>query len=511
MILLADADVEEHAEPDAEDVEVQVAALDGRGALALEVADLEGVHDARLAEEVPRRLRGTRVLRVREVRARDDLQVLVGEDVDRRTHHVVRAAGHDERRALRQLRRKELERGRHEQDARLNVDRLAVRVHLVGEELDRLLERVRREGGVRAREEVLVVAAEERLAVHARRVLQETLEEELVHKAGCAIAHRRRHLEERAEIVVDDHLAREAELLRVGLELVLRRLLGKCPVLDLAVRADGLQVADVGEAEAVVLLEVREVARRAELGGDDGLRLIRLHELLVRDVREDAGERDGRERRLDRLVVERAGDAHPLDPHALAEDAGERHVRVLHRRLDGLLAHVLHELVAADAGAEGKRGFESLRGHRVLLLDGDVHVGGRLLLTERRQHRLVQLVLLPALGNGLRLDLRELALADRLDHRDAVALGLDRLLGDGLRVNCGRVHRRGGRLDLRRCGGGGSCGRVDGSGGLNLGSCRSFFLLGFHDGVAFQFEFCRDLHVSCLVGPHRDHGHLAEG
>ena len=351
MILLADADVEEHAEPDAEDVEVQVAALDGRGALALEVADLEGVHDARLAEEVPRRLGGAGVLRVREVRARDDLEVLVGEDVDRRTHHVVRAAGHDEGRALRQLRSEELERGRHEQDARLDVDRLAVRVHLVGEELDRLLERIRREGRVRARKEVLVVAAEERLAVHARRVLQETLEEELVHETGGAVAHRRRHLEERAEIVVDDHLAREAELLRVGLELVLRRLLGECAVLDLAVRADGLQVADVGEAEAVVLLEVREVARRAELRGDDGLRLIRLHELLVRDVREDAGERDGREGRLDRLVVERAGDAHPLDPHALAEDAGERHVGVLHRRLHDLLAHVLHELVAADSGA----------------------------------------------------------------------------------------------------------------------------------------------------------------
>ena len=370
---------------------------------------------------------------------------------------------------------------------------------------------------------------EERLAVHARRVRHQPLEEQLIHEAGGAVAHRRRHLEERAEIVVDDHLAREAELLRVGLELVLRRLLGECAVLDLAVRADGLQVADVGEAEAVVLLEVGEVARRAELRGDDGLRLIRLHELLVRDVREDAGERDGRERRLDRLVVERAGDAHPLDPHALAEDAGERHVRVLHRRLDGLLAHVLHELVAADAGAEGKRGFESLRGHRVLLLDGDVDIGSRLLLPERRENRLVHLLLAPALGDGLRLDLRKLAVAHGLDHVHAVALGLDRLLGDGLRVHGGRVHWRGSGLDLRRCGGGGSFGRggrgrldvlrgcggrsgrgVD-SGGRRHLRLRLFLVLRFHYGVTFQFEFCRDLHVSCLVGSHRDHGHLAEG
>ena len=110
---------------------------------------------------------------------------------------------------------------------------------------------------------------------------------------------------------------------------------------------------------------------------------------------------------------------------------------------------------------------------------------------------------------------------DRLCRR-LVQLGLTR--SDGIVALGGRVHWRGSGLDLRRCGGGGSgcldflrgfgrrcCGRVDGSGGLNLGGCRSFFLLRFHYGVTFQFEFCRDLHVSCLVGSHRDHGHLAEG
>ena len=56
MILLADSDVEVHAEPHAEDVEAQVAALHRRCALALEVADLERIDRPRLPEEVPRGL-----------------------------------------------------------------------------------------------------------------------------------------------------------------------------------------------------------------------------------------------------------------------------------------------------------------------------------------------------------------------------------------------------------------------------------------------------------------------
>ena len=91
MVLFADTHVEVHAEPDAEDVEVEVPALHGRRALPLEVADLEGVHRARLAEEVPRGLARAAVLRVREVRAGDDLEVLVGEDVQRRADRLLRA------------------------------------------------------------------------------------------------------------------------------------------------------------------------------------------------------------------------------------------------------------------------------------------------------------------------------------------------------------------------------------------------------------------------------------
>ena len=184
MILLADAHVKVHAEPDAQDIEVQVAALHGRRALAFQVADLEGVHRAGLPEEVPRRVARARVLRVGEVRAGDDGEVLLREDVQRRADRLLGSAGHHQGRAASELDGEELERGRDEQDARLDADGLAVGVRLVQEDLYRLLERVRRERARRAGEEVLVVRGEERLAVRHSRVRQETLEEELVDKTG---------------------------------------------------------------------------------------------------------------------------------------------------------------------------------------------------------------------------------------------------------------------------------------------------------------------------------------
>ena len=191
MVLFADAHVEVHAEPDPEDIEVQVAALHGRRALALQVADLEGVHRPRLAEEIPRRLARARVLCVGEVRAGDDGEVLLREDVQRRADRLLRAAGHHQRRATRQLDREELERRRDEQDRRLDADGLAVGVRLVKERLDRLLEGVGGECRVRASQEVPVVRREERLPVRHRRVRQKPREEELVDKARRAGMRRR--------------------------------------------------------------------------------------------------------------------------------------------------------------------------------------------------------------------------------------------------------------------------------------------------------------------------------
>ena len=63
MILLPDPDVEEHPEPDAEDVEVQVAALHRGCALALEVADLPAYFEfERYGLETMRRFSSARTL-----------------------------------------------------------------------------------------------------------------------------------------------------------------------------------------------------------------------------------------------------------------------------------------------------------------------------------------------------------------------------------------------------------------------------------------------------------------
>ncbi len=53
VVLLAHAEVEVHAEPDAERLELRVRPLDRRRLAPLEVADLERVHDLRVREQVP--------------------------------------------------------------------------------------------------------------------------------------------------------------------------------------------------------------------------------------------------------------------------------------------------------------------------------------------------------------------------------------------------------------------------------------------------------------------------
>ena len=348
---------------------------------------------------------------------------------------------------------------------------------------------------------------EERLAVRHRGVRHETLEEKLIHKTRRTVAHRSRHLEERTQVIVDDHLARQAELLRVGVELVDRRFFCDSAILDFSIRANGLQIADVGEAVTLILLEVGKICRRAEFGRDDRLRMIRLKKLLLRDIGKDAGKRHRRKRGLDCGVVERARNAHPLKLHALGKNSGKRHISIFRRRFDGLFAHRLGKRIAVNSSAQRKRRFDVLCVHGLVLLDGDIHISDRLLLAESRENRLVHLILVPALGDGLSLNLGEFAVADRLDHRNTLTFNLDGFGCNGLHID-----RRTGSRSLDGCRRFGCDGIGRFSGGLYSRRCRRFVgIFRFHYGVSFQFEFRRDLHVSCLIGSHRDHGHLAEG
>ena len=86
-------------------------------------------------------LAGSLVGAVAEIRRTDHLKIFIGKHIQRRTNRVVRAA-HDEGRPLRQFDREMLERSRNQQIFRFHRDRLTVGIHLIQEELDRLLERI---------------------------------------------------------------------------------------------------------------------------------------------------------------------------------------------------------------------------------------------------------------------------------------------------------------------------------------------------------------------------------
>ena len=57
-----------------------------------------------------------------------------------------------------------------------------------------------------------MIRAEQRLAVRLRRIREKPAEKQLIDQSRCPVAHRRRHFHECAQIIVDDHFARQAEL-----------------------------------------------------------------------------------------------------------------------------------------------------------------------------------------------------------------------------------------------------------------------------------------------------------
>ena len=213
--------------------------------------------------------------------------------------------------------------------------------------------------------------AEKIVAVALRGIGEQTLEEKLIDEAGGSRSHCGRVLHERAEVIVDDHLTGQAESLCVGFEFVPGLFFGQTAVLDFTVRAERQKVADVRHAETLGFLEVVEVAGGAEAGGDDGLRGKRLEQLLVGSVREDAGERDGRERSADAVIVETATDALSFEAAAFHGQFTQGNVAHLACGFDGLLAVGFQDDIIADAGAERQSRFKHLR-IGLIVLDDDV-------------------------------------------------------------------------------------------------------------------------------------------
>jgi len=296
---------------------------------------------------------------------------------------------------------------------------------------------------------------EQRLAVRLRRVFQQAAEEELVDEAGGTVAHRGRHLHERAQIVVDDHFARQAELLAVGVELVFRRLFDQAALLDLAVGGDRQQVAHVGQPETVVLLEVVQVAGRTQLGGNHRLGLVALEQFLVRDIRENPRQGNARKRGADGLVVEAPAVRDAVELHAFDQQLAERHIHFGHTGFDDLRPVTFLQHVGGDSDAKAHRrlhGFAKIAAFR-FGLDGNAHAGGGAFGADGFEHLLRHDLGRPASGNRLAFDLRIVPRANSLDRGHPLALrfhgGDGGLAGGGGHIDGARLNRRGDGLGFR--------------------------------------------------------------
>ena len=103
------------------------------------------------------------------------LNVFIRKHIQCRSDRVV-STGHDERCSLRQFHGKVFERGWNNQISRFNRNRLSVRIHLIEEELDCLIETFGGECGTCSVQHIPVSAVEQSLAVRLNRICQQPAE-----------------------------------------------------------------------------------------------------------------------------------------------------------------------------------------------------------------------------------------------------------------------------------------------------------------------------------------------
>lgn len=229
MILLATREIPKDPELDAQLVEVDLSLFYRGSTPPPQIRQLEGVGRLRVGEEIPALHARAGIIGVRQIRAGDDLQIFIGERVVGRNARPVGRAYRHQHRAVQELARGHLQRRRHQQESRCDVDRLPVDVALIEKHLHRHAQAFPRERGLGPVPVVLVRAAEETAGVR-----EQPLEEDLVDLPRRPGPHPLGNPQERAEVIVVDVLPREAEELAVGLELVGRLLLREAAMLDLA-------------------------------------------------------------------------------------------------------------------------------------------------------------------------------------------------------------------------------------------------------------------------------------
>nr|DAF22357.1 MAG TPA: hypothetical protein [Caudoviricetes sp.] len=311
MVLFADSDVKENAEPHAENIEIEVAPLNSRSSAALQVTNLKSVNCTGLSEQIPAGGACSDIGAVGEVWRTDHLEVFIGNDVQSRSDDIVSTAGHYKGCAASKLDCQVLECCRDHKITGFHRDRLTVRIDLIQVKLDGFLEAVCGKSRGRAGEQVFVCGGEQGFTIALSGVCQKATEKQLVHQTCSAVTHCHRNFEERAQIVVDNHFSGQAELFGEGVDLVLCGFFDESAFLDLTVCGHREKVSHVGQAETVCFLKVVQVTGGTEFGGYNRLGFIRLEQFLISNIAQNTRQRNSAESRLDRLLSKRRGTSIP--------------------------------------------------------------------------------------------------------------------------------------------------------------------------------------------------------
>ena len=266
---------------------------------------------------------------------------------------------------------------------------------------------------------------EQSLAVSLSRVRKQAAEEQLVDKTGGAVTHGGGNLHKCPQVIIDDHLASQAEFLAIGVELVLRRFLDDTAVFDFAVSGNRKKIADIGKSEAVILFEVVQVAGGTEFGSDNGLCFVALQKFFIGNVAQDSRQRHRAESRTNGFVVEASGIRNSIKFHTLNKELLQRHVHFTHTGFNGLCAVGFFQGIGIHTATQTHCGFKCFAHFTAFGFgfDRNVHAGGRTFGTDSFQDLLGHNFGSPAGGNCLFLDFGELAVADSLNGADTLTFG----------------------------------------------------------------------------------------
>ena len=193
-----------------------------------------------------------------------------------------------------------------------------------------------------------MAAVEERIAVGHRRVVDDDAPDDVALQRRRRGAEQGRHAGEGVEIVVDDHLAGDADHLAPGLDPVALLALADAAALELAALVDLLELRRLAELEAVDLLEVGGTGPPGDRHEGPGCRVIGGAQRLAGDRGQDVREVGG-------AVQRPGGDLVAAEPPRPLAGGFEQRARHLDQAEAAPLAGRLAQFMAAGIVAVQQR------------------------------------------------------------------------------------------------------------------------------------------------------------